>query len=183
MVLNLLSGVSVLDLRTLITYKRKRLKHSFMTDNRYYLVKYSNDLGHETFECLSLIRNLTFLQVVNKTQPKIFNLILLLMFRNKTLLATITFICISGICIAQHINSNVIQPTEASIEQKLASAVWRTDVYICTGIAYAKRNGKTVEDFTEFVGNLHTLGSDFNSVLKTLYYVPTTYPKGKVEIL
>jgi len=36
-----------LSLKTLTTHKRKRLMHSFMIDNRYYFLKYPNDLRLE----------------------------------------------------------------------------------------------------------------------------------------
>jgi len=105
------------------------------------------------------------------------------MFKSITIPATIIFICFSGISIAQHTNSDVVQPQEASLEEKLAGSAWRTDYYICTGIAYAKKNGKTVEDFTEFVGNLHDLGKNLEDVVNVMYSVPKTYPNGEAEVL
>ena len=46
------------------------------------------------------------------------------------------------------------------VSGKLSWSVWRTDYYICTGIAYAKSLGKTPEDFGVFVGNEHASSWD-----------------------
>ena len=40
-------------------------------------------------------------------------------------------------------------------EDLLNWSVWRADLYICTGIAFAKENGFSVEDFTKFVAKKH----------------------------
>jgi hypothetical protein len=79
------------------------------------------------------------------------------------------------------------QLTDRPIESKLSYATWRTDYYICTGIAYAKSLGMTVNDFAVFVGNKHTItgpkDTSISAVLKTMYMVITTYPKGKLDLL
>lgn len=79
------------------------------------------------------------------------------------------------------------QLTNRSIENKLSYATWRVDYYICTGIAYAKSNGMTVNDFAEFVGSKHSITSpkdtSISAVIKTFNMVMTTYPEGKFELL
>ena len=79
------------------------------------------------------------------------------------------------------------QLTDRPIESKLSYATWRTDYYICTGIAFAKSLGMTVNDFAIFVGNRHTITSpkdtSISAVMKTMYSVITTYPKGKLDLL
>ena len=98
-------------------------------------------------------------------------------------LTIIIVICFGKICAAQVEKSSVIHPKEATVHEKLAYSVWRTDYYICTGIAYAKKNGKTVEDFTEFVGNMHSMGKNPEDVVDVMCYVPKTYPYGEAEVL
>jgi len=105
------------------------------------------------------------------------------MFNRKATLALLIPLCFGTVCHAQNAKNNVVQPIEASIEEKLEGAVWRTDYYICTGIAYAKQNGKTVKDFTEFVGNLHSMGENLEDVVNVMYDVPKTYPNGEAEVL
>ena len=73
------------------------------------------------------------------------------------------------------------------IESKLDWATWRTDIYICTGIAFAKSIGLTANDFAVFVGNNHSItnpdDTTISAVIKTLNLLLTTYPKGKFELL
>ena len=72
-------------------------------------------------------------------------------------------------------------------EFKLNYATWRTDYYICTGIAFAKSIGMTANDFAVFVGNNHSItnpdDTTISAVIKTLNLLLTTYPKGKFELL
>jgi hypothetical protein len=72
-------------------------------------------------------------------------------------------------------------------EVKLNYATWRTDYYICTGIAFAKSNGMTVNDFAAFVGSKHSITSpsdtSISAVIKTLNIAFSCYPKGKLELL
>jgi hypothetical protein len=79
------------------------------------------------------------------------------------------------------------QLTDRPIESKLSYATWRTDYYICTGIAYAKSLGMTVNDFAAFVASKHSITSpndtSISAVIKSFNMVMTTYPKGKVELL
>ena len=92
------------------------------------------------------------------------------------------------------LGANVIQAqttqtqlTNLPIESKLDWATWRTDIYICTGIAFAKSIGMTANDFAVFVGNNHSITSPddttISAVVKTLNMLFTTYPKGKFELL
>lgn len=82
-----------------------------------------------------------------------------------------------------------IKLNKAPIEQVANSAVWRTDYYICTGIAYAKSLGKSVDDFARFVGREHSetvsgmKGRGLESVVQMFYSVGTNYSNGEFEIL
>ena len=82
-----------------------------------------------------------------------------------------------------------IKLNKASIEQVANSAVWRTDYYICTGIAYAKSLGKSVDDFARFVGREHSetvlgmKGRGLEPVVQMFYSVGTNYSNGEFEIL
>ena len=91
------------------------------------------------------------------------------------------------LCTGQEKASSNIQFKEIPLEDIQRFTAWRTDYYICTGIAYAKSMGQSVEDFAEFVGNLHSLGDPNNatlaSVAKTCHLVITSYPGGKYEII
>jgi hypothetical protein len=77
-----------------------------------------------------------------------------------------------------------IKLEKASIEQTANYALWRTDFYICTGIAYAKEIGKTPEDFMSFVIKTHgpTLdgmkGKGLAPVIQLINFVVTNYPNG-----
>ena len=72
----------------------------------------------------------------------------------------------------------------ASVDQKANWAVWRTDYYICTGIAYAKSLGKTPSDFAVFVGNHHSWEGikGIEPAVQLLYGLIKLYPGGKFEI-
>jgi len=76
---------------------------------------------------------------------------------------------------------------EMSLKDKHFYANWRTDYYVCTGIAYAKSMGKTAEDFAEFVGNLHNMtrpgDHTIEAVARTINMVMTNYPGGQLNIL
>jgi hypothetical protein len=97
------------------------------------------------------------------------------------------FIVISNLGLSQEIQNSKTQLVDRPIESKLNYATWRTDYYICTGIAYAKSLGMTAKDFAVFVGNRHTLtgpkDTSISAIVKSIYMVMTTYPKGKVELL
>jgi hypothetical protein len=73
------------------------------------------------------------------------------------------------------------------IETTAKYAVWRTDYYICTGLAYAKSQGKSVQDFTNFVADRHTLDTFRNkglaSLVKFFNFFMKSYPGGKLEII
>ncbi len=72
---------------------------------------------------------------------------------------------------------------------KLNWSVWRTDYYICTGIAYTKSLGRTPEDFGVFVGNEHAsswngvTGKDFSPVIDGMRFFWSTYKNAHFEIL
>ena len=102
------------------------------------------------------------------------------------------FITILGLFIctliySQDPNYVSIELEEASLKSKHGYAVWRTDYYICTGIAYAKSIGQTVEEFAEFVGARHSLtgpnDTSISAAIKSANYVMTCYPKGQFQIL
>jgi hypothetical protein len=66
-------------------------------------------------------------------------------------------------------------------------AVWRTDFYICTGISFAKRVGKPVEDFVSFVGETHSWedmrGQGLEPPVQLLYFAIKSYDGGEFEII
>lgn len=97
------------------------------------------------------------------------------------------FATICDLGFSQEIQDSKTQLADSPIESKHAYATWRTDYYICTGIAYAKSLGMTVDDFAEFVGNKHSITSpkdtSISAVIKTFHWVMTTYPEGKFELL
>jgi len=100
-----------------------------------------------------------------------------------TMTAVFLFIGTNGI----HAQGTQTQLTNLPIESKLDWATWRTDIYICTGIAFAKSIGMTAYDFAVFVGNKHSITSpddtNISAVVKTLNMLFTTYSKGKFELL
>jgi hypothetical protein len=102
-------------------------------------------------------------------------------------LLTLFGIMLCVICYSQDNAKHSIQFQEASLESKHEFAAWRVDWYICTGIAYAKSMGQSVEDFAEFVGKHHGLGNPKTATLATVAYaghtVLTSYPGGTIEII
>ncbi|HUW92211.1 MAG TPA: hypothetical protein VMV74_03525 [Bacteroidales bacterium] len=74
----------------------------------------------------------------------------------------------------------------ASADEKANNAVWRTDYYICTGIAYAKSIGKTPSDFAVFVGNHHSWegikGQGLEPAVQILNAVIKLYENSTFEI-
>ncbi len=98
---------------------------------------------------------------------------------------------ISGlnIILAQEADSSRFNLTKAPIEKTARYAVWRTDYYICTGIAYAKSIGKTTDDFMKFVAEAHGdalnswKGKGLGPVVNLLNFVITNYPNGTYKIV
>lgn len=80
-----------------------------------------------------------------------------------------------------------IEFEEIPIKNKHSFTVWRVDYYICTGIAYAKSVGQSVEDFAKFVGKHHDITNrddeTLSGVAKTGHLLITNYPWGKYEII
>ena len=80
-----------------------------------------------------------------------------------------------------------IHLTSPSTETIARWSVWRTDYYICTGIAYAKSLGQTVDDFATFVGNTHSWedmeGQGLAPPVQLLYFAIKSYEGGEFEIL
>lgn len=74
-----------------------------------------------------------------------------------------------------------------SSEEKANYNIWRTDFYICTGIAYSKSQGGTVEDFMKFVGTHHSWssikGKGLEPAVQMLNGLIKLYGNGKFEIL
>ena len=101
----------------------------------------------------------------------------------------ITLYCLMFTCLLFSQDNVIpkIQLKTASIEKTANYAVWRTDYYICTGIAYAKSLGKTVDDFARFVGNTHSLermrGKGLEPAVQLINSVITNYKGGRFEIL
>ena len=105
------------------------------------------------------------------------------------LLMMVGSIVISNGAYSQETESKKIVLQKASIEQTANYAVWRTDFYICTGIAYAKSLGKTPEDFAQFVGNAHawtmqsSKGKGLEPIVQLFYFLTMNYSNGQFEIL
>ena len=72
----------------------------------------------------------------------------------KTLLTFALSVTIAQLCFAQSEPSK-IELTKADYEKIANYAVWRTDYYICTGIAFAKSIGKSPNSFTNFAAQTH----------------------------
>lgn len=106
---------------------------------------------------------------------------------NFRILLTSFGVVLCVLCTGQEKASSNIQFKETSLEDIQRFTAWRTDYYICTGIAYAKSMGQSVEDFAEFVGKHHSLGDPNNatlaSVAQTGHLVMTSYPGGRYDII
>ena len=91
------------------------------------------------------------------------------------------------ICYSQDSQGIKIQLKEIPLERKHNYTTWRVDYYICTGIAYAKSMGQSVEDFAKFVAKYHNLtypnNKTLSGVAETSNLVMTNYPGGKYEII
>jgi len=102
---------------------------------------------------------------------------------------TLTLILSVNIAFAQEADSSRFNLTKAPVERTARYAVWRTDFYICTGIAYAKSVGQTTDDFTKFVADTHvkTLnslkGKGLEPIVELINFVITNYPNGTFEIV
>ena len=102
---------------------------------------------------------------------------------------TVTLILSLNVAYSQKSDSSRFNLTIASADKTARYAVWRTDFYICTGIAYAKSIGKTTEDFMKFVAETHgpTLnsmkGKGLEPVVNLINFVITNYPNGDCEIV
>jgi hypothetical protein len=103
------------------------------------------------------------------------------------ILLAISNLLFCSICYSQDNRNAKTQLKEIPLESKHNFATWRVDYYICTGIAYAKSLGKSVEDFTKFVGENHDLTNPNNQTLsgvaETSNLVITNYQGGKYEII
>ena len=101
----------------------------------------------------------------------------------------IIFMLILNAACSQEKESSKIKLTKTPIENTANYAVWRTDFYICTGIAYAKSIGKSPDDFMNFVAETHgeTLksmkGKGLEPLVNLLHFVVTNYPNGTFEIV
>ena len=103
------------------------------------------------------------------------------------ILSAISTLLFCTICYSQDIRNTNTQLKEIPLENKHNFTTWRVDYYICTGIAYAKSMGQSVEDFTKFVGKHHSLTypnkQTLSGVAETSNLVMTNYPGGKYEII
>ena len=102
---------------------------------------------------------------------------------------TILFICLLlfsyfTICQGQEYQKIQLKDYFTSVDEKANYAVWRTDYYICTGIAYAKSIGKTPSDFAVFVGTHHSWEGikGLEPAVQLLNGLINLYPGGKFEI-
>jgi len=101
----------------------------------------------------------------------------------------IIFMLILNAAYSQEKDSGKIKLTKAPIENIASYAVWRTDFYICTGIAYAKSVGKSPDDFINFVAKTHgetiksMKGKGLEPLVSLLHFVVTNYPNGTFEII
>ena len=74
-------------------------------------------------------------------------------------------------------------------DQLLKWSAWRTDFYICTGIAFAKENGFTVQDFAKFGAKTHTYtwnsirGKGIDPIAQALIRFWKSYQSSDPEIL
>jgi len=109
------------------------------------------------------------------------SLVRLLLVFNLSLLGTF------ALCQEQEHQKIQLKDPFSSIEKKANYNIWRTDYYICTGIAYSKSQGKTVEDFTKFVGTHHSWsgikGKGLEPAVQILNGLIKLYEDGKFEIL
>ncbi|MCE4566147.1 hypothetical protein INQ51_17640 [Maribellus sp. CM-23] len=102
---------------------------------------------------------------------------------------TATLILSLNAAYSQESDSSRFNLTKASADETAKYAVWRTDYYICTGIAYAKSMGKTTDDFMTFVAQKHgpslnsMKGKGLEPVVNFLNFVITNYPNGTFEIV
>jgi hypothetical protein len=98
-----------------------------------------------------------------------------------------TICLLTSLAICQQPTAHKIQLTAPTIQRTATFAVWRTDFYICTGIAYAKSLGQTVDDFANFVGNHHDWenmrGKGLEPAAKTLNFLIKLYENGRFEVL
>ncbi len=76
------------------------------------------------------------------------------------LLLALLFLLIGKQGFSQETQNLEIKLTDRTVESKLSYATWRIDYYICTGIAYAKSLGMTVDDFAAFVASKHSITRD-----------------------
>ncbi|WP_430937210.1 hypothetical protein [Saccharicrinis sp. 156] len=94
-----------------------------------------------------------------------------------------------NVVIAQEDDSSRFNLMKAPIDKAARNAVWRTDFYICTGIAYAKSAGRTTDDFMKFVADTHvnTLnsikGKGLEPIINLANFLITSYPDGTFEII
>lgn len=105
----------------------------------------------------------------------------------KLSLAFIYFVFASSVFSQNQTHQKIQLNDWDSVLSKANWAIWRTDFYICTGIAYAKTLGKTTDDFAQFIGNAHSWDAindkDLPAAVQILYYLITLYENGKFEIL
>jgi hypothetical protein len=96
------------------------------------------------------------------------------------------FVCCT-LCQGQEYQKIQLKDNFTSIEDRANYNIWRTDFYICTGIAYAKSLGKTANDFAVFVGNHHSCenikGKGLEPAVQILNGLINLYGNGKFEII
>ena len=96
---------------------------------------------------------------------------------------------LSAFIIAQEQTEQKIELPERTPEWKLNRAVRHMDLFICTGIAYAKSLGKTAEDYGKFVGEKfapsweEAKGQGVAPLIRTWSGHWQLYKNGKFEIV
>ncbi len=101
----------------------------------------------------------------------------------------ISFVLLSSYSFCQKRPGEKIQLVPPTVEKIANFAMWRTDFYICTGIAYAKSNGRTVDDFATFVGDNHGItwegmrGKGIGPPVQVIYGLIMLYNGGNFKIL
>lgn len=108
----------------------------------------------------------------------------------KKIIKILVFICFFSInLVAQERDTVNTFIYEFPTHQLLNWSVWRTDFYICTGIAFAKENGFTVEDFAKFGATTHTFtwnsirGKGIDPIAQALIWFWKSYQSANPEIL
>jgi hypothetical protein len=106
--------------------------------------------------------------------------------RNKAIIGAIL---IFFILVSNGLAQEKMELPDRTAQMKLNRAVWQMDLYICTGIAYAKSLGNTAEDYGKFVGEqvlpnwAGRKGQGLAPVIQAISVRWEIYQKGTFEIV